>query len=268
RPPVRKLALDDQQRLWIVTSHGLWLYENGGVPVGALVPFGGEPIIKRQMASMVIDRSGQVWLGTRGWGLIRVNPRSPIVNHQLPGVSYNRLLHQAPGTVIMSTGYIVWYRWHQGQMDTTSIRDVFRGRWPHQLIIGRDEAFWGAFPYVRPNQILLWKRHPVTGDEWQVYVAMEFNEYVSMLEDRHGNIWLAGVDGRLCRVDPRTAKVDYYDIHPLSTAGASKSFSTRLYEDAFGVLWIGTQEGVARADFDSPQSDQPRFTWYTNDPMN
>ena len=83
----------------------------------------------------------------------------------------------------------------------------------------------------------------------------------SILQDRKGFMWFATADG-LNRYDGYGFKV--FRHHPKDPGSLSSSFIRTLFEDANGILWIGTQGGGLNR-FDRQTE---RFVHYRHEPEN
>ena len=70
-----------------------------------------------------------------------------------------------------------------------------------------------------------------------------------LFEDRDGDIWIAGLLGWLDRLDPRTSKIRHFPRELYGAADRPSAFATTaLYQDAGGIIWIGTSDGLHRYD--------------------
>lgn len=262
---IKKIWIDADRRLWINQIYGLYALDlKHWTPRQNPAPprFRPKRLLEKPLASMVMDQSGQVWLGTRGYGLLKINPNKPLFNHQLEGISVNQMVIHPPDLLYVSHGRINWKSWGHG-LDTTPLRTPFLGRNPNCFIITRNATFYGRFydPVKLETDLLSWNPH--TGDRMRYVFHAEFDETQPMLEDGKGRIWMAGFEGLITRLDPASGQIDYFKYRP-GHSETSKSSSTVLYEDRQGSLWVGSQEGFARTE--NPGSANPEFKWYSNNP--
>ncbi|HEX5625554.1 MAG TPA: ATP-binding protein [Saprospiraceae bacterium] len=263
---IKKLWLDSGRRLWISQIYGLYILDLKNQLPGQYTDRSRlklKRLLDNPLASMVMDQSGQIWLGTRGYGLLKINPNKPLFNHQLAGITINQMVVRPPELLYVSHGRINWKGWGYNQLDSTPLQLAFSGRNPNCLLISRKGAYYGRFydPVKLETELLTW--HPKNGNRTRYVFNAEFDETQPMLEDRNGKIWMAGFEGLLTRLDPNTGQIDYFKYRP-GQSETSKSSSTVLYEDRQGSLWIGSQVGFAKTE--NPGSGQPEFKWYSNNP--
>jgi ligand-binding sensor domain-containing protein len=70
-----------------------------------------------------------------------------------------------------------------------------------------------------------------------------------LFEDRDGAIWVGGFLGWLDRIDPRTGKVTHLPRSLFGRTDRPPAFATlALWQDAQGLIWIGTGDGLHRYD--------------------
>jgi len=263
---IKKLWIDSNRRLWINQIYGLYALDlKHWTPSKAPLHRRVTPkrLLEKPLASMVMDQSGQIWLGTRGYGLLKINPNKTLFNHQLAGISVNQMVIHPPDQLYVSHGRINWKSWDSKRLDSTALRTPFQGANPNCLLIARNATFYGRVydPVQLETDLFAW--HPHTGKRERYVFHAEFDETQPMMEDRKGHIWMAGFEGLLTRLNPASGQIDYYKYRP-GHSETSKSSSTVLYEDRQGFLWIGSQEGFAKSE--NPGSAKPEFKWYFNNP--
>jgi len=267
----RGMRIDHQGRLWIALADGLYMLDlNKEHPArGTYKPAVRRRLVESLLGSLEIDRSGQLWAGTRGFGLIKINPNKPVFHHQGEGSSFSHIIPDPSGTLIRHVfGRNRWTVVREGTMDTVPLGNLFEGMSPAHLLITRSGDYWGRFYYKNDAHTSLMVFDPATGRHHSLRLDGAFDETQPALEDRFGNVWMAGVDGLLVRIDPGTYHVDYYNFHPTAAIRSSGLPSTSLYEDHQGRLWIGSQGGFAIATFQGPRNTDPQFVSFANDPTN
>jgi diguanylate cyclase (GGDEF)-like protein len=66
---------------------------------------------------------------------------------------------------------------------------------------------------------------------------------LDLLEDRHGNVWIATDGGGLNKFNPKTGRFTKYFHSPDNPRSLSSNSTLSLEEDRNGMLWIGTWAG-------------------------
>lgn len=193
--------------LWIGTEHGLIHYDQGLSKLFTEA----DGLSRRIVRSLAMDQSGRLWVGT------------------LAGLNYLHegkfQQHRFPGD------------WEEGKI--------------RALLASRDGGMWigtvrGLNRIYQGRQIKFTKDHGLSHDE-----------VLSLLEDPSGDLWVGTAGGGLNRLnwparDPdrtRSARAEERPaiVSVLSTTnGLANNFVRALAQDAEGVLWVGTDNGLHR----------------------
>lgn len=198
----------------------------------------------RLTSAMVVDRSGIVWMGTAGWGLLKYNPN-------LQGFT------SSSGNPIAAI---------------------------HKRALNRVESFFpvnrddrgGALTFVMEDSS---QRVWVVADFYSLAVydpvtdrAREFEagrrlapvgasrRFTQIVQSEDGRIWLGGPGG-LYRLNEREDKLDFFPIPRVFKNLSGKPDITALFVDGSGVFWIGTPDmGLGRYE-----TGTGIFEWYRTD---
>ncbi len=207
------------------------------------------------LTSLAIDRSGMVLAGTHDYGVYKFNPYQQKFQHYAEGISIRRIILAPNGSIYLDSYRKLWY-----QLQGNSLKLDGLGAISSQVsnfLISRSAEHWAL-----TNKGLL-RFRPGSGPTHIPIPASIFGERQPMLEDHHGNIWLAGLKGALVRVDPRSNQVNSYNFADPTKPMQHHSLSISMYESGDGMIWIGTMEGFVKADF---SRGKPHFRWFRNLP--
>lgn len=80
-------------------------------------------------------------------------------------------------------------------------------------------------------------------------LSADSQSIISMLQDRQGFIWIGTIEGGLFRYDGR--KAVRYQNDPGNPGSLPGGRAASLYNDEFGRIWVGTDEGLARFEPES-----------------
>ena len=229
-----KIREDQYNRLWIGTK---------GVDLGGLnvfdpqtqqfINYSYDPsnpnsISHNDIRDVFIDRSGVLWIGTRGGGVNKLDLKPEKFQHVTRNPNLANTLH---GNLVFSLA-----------------EDAAGNLW-----IGTDG---GGLNSYNPGSGLFtyydMKNSAISNDS---ILAIQI--------DRTGSLWLGTKGGGLNRFDPQTAQFTVYQNNPSDPRSLSNNQVYALLQDREGRLWIGTDDGL---NLFNP-TDQT-FTRFMSDPQN
>lgn len=215
----------------------------------------------------MVDRSGNFWLGTNGFGVRKVSRRQPDFKRFMPH-------HSVYNFVALPDGRI-WpgaYRFQRvinlntGQMEPAPWAGMISTRiWLNNLCITRAQDWWMAA--VRNDRLVILKKERGSSRwvELPFEPKIQRDVPVQMLEDRRGNVWIAGNMGEVFRIRPAGNQVDTWQIDryfPAHLAHLVRQMrSTCLVEDKSGNIWLGCNYGLVRLEF---ADQEPVFRFWHN----
>ena len=249
--------VEDPDTLWIGTDRGLNRVDRRTDQVTQV----DQPVFARGVSAIAKDRSGNLWLGTRGNGLVRFDPGSSRYTTYTHDASDPRSLnHDRVAALYVDRGGGVWVatdfglsRWEPATEDFTTFSPQ-----PRRLVQYRsiaDDAS-GALWLATLSQGVH-RFDPRTGTfrlfEAELSAAHPpGHERVNSVHvDRAGTVWVATFRG-LGKLDPRDATFTSYASRP----GLPADTALGILEEDDGRLWISTPNGLSRFD--------PRAETFTN----
>lgn len=224
--------------------------------------------VKNQgLKSLLLDRSGILWLGTLGHGIYKYKIGASRFKPILPKWSLQRL------TVFNNDVIYV-----QGWRETKTLNaDGAEYPNPLQTLVGnsvtsvvlqtkRGDYWTYAFDkktlrhYTASLQLVATYHEPVN--------ATRTEQLQPMIEDSKGRVWVCGANGTLARIDPISGKLSKFVINIERNTGTQSLAQTNaFYEDGQGIFWLGTEHGFARLNFKNDGA-APEVKWYKNIPDN
>lgn len=214
------------------------------------------------------DRSGNIWASTKGYGLLKFNPRVKQFQSYVSALSPAALFQDYKGNVYMHANYFPAYRIYKLDKMSNTIQSlppgIGDGHIDHDAIIqDRQRNFWMSIfiKTEKPGRFLVkltedWKiinRYPLP-------VLDDKNFSMKIHQDEKGIIWIGGSNGTLFRFDPLTEKYTTYSYRSLMPVSGSMVENFCLYQDG-KTLWIGTQKGLIKAE---NFQTKPTFSIYKN----
>ncbi len=251
---VRALEVDRSGRLWVGTSGGgLALFDYGKRSFRAYrAADSGGGLLSDYVMSIDEDGDGILWLGCWYGGISRFDPST--------GESLGVKLGDERAYVVkaLSDGAVLAGTWGGGlyEYDSRSGRlSLSRstgaaGSLPHDVVYSlcedRSGDIWigtnggGACRLARSRRSF--GAIPASGS------GLPSGKVYAALEDSRGSIWIGVYNEGLARLDPGAGTWRRYRNDRSSARSLPNDIVNCLYEDPSGVLWAGTNGGLARFD--------------------
>jgi signal transduction histidine kinase/DNA-binding response OmpR family regulator/ligand-binding sensor domain-containing protein len=258
------LRFEDGGRLWVLEGNTLrrWRVESlrrSGPPSvewAFIDPLTKAPIFNG--LSLTIDRSGLVWLGTNGYGILKFNPEKPKFSSFLARRSQRAVFEDPDGKLFTFEGH-----------DRLYLNARFDQSIPNPwYIIAPSEI--GYFPTVFDPAGNGWGNNTTVGNLFRIDARTKAlrqfprNGY-GLIYSQKGMLLSAQEEG-LMQFDTATEQSTLFPFPRHWDIGALQSFySHQLYESADGTVWIFAFEGLIKA---VAAGEDYEFVQYKNDPEN
>lgn len=205
----------ENNEIWLATVFGLSVFDKKtGKFLDKKNPKVKSLANDSSMYSIVEDKEGMIWLGTRNKGLIRFNPQTN---------TFQRFLFSSSDTNTISSNFI-WSFFE----DKDGI-----------LWLGTSEGI---------NKVI---KNPLTGEYTFRRYPFKFgslglpgSNVWDINEDNNGNLWLATVDGSLKRFNKNTQKFRVFT----TADGLPSNVICSVLKDDHGMFWISTLNGICHFD--------------------
>lgn len=277
--------------IWLLTTKDLFGFKlpnenwgkdsaaNMGEPFFHWAPDSLQAFLPFDTYPMCIDRSGLIWIGLRGYGVLKVNPKTSRFSHIANEISVRKILLDKDGKLYNQDFLGVWYTSENTYLDRSKFDIPGTAYLPADFLISRNGNYWLKTTqlYERdPNRSLYTLRNfnPETRQSKDYEINWRQAILQPMIETKDGSIWLSGLEDMLTQVNPNTDVVTYYnsisgriiDVNVRQVPETSLENSTALYEDSNQVLWVGSEQGFSKC-IRSPNPNSPlQISNYKNNP--
>ncbi len=259
------IAIANKEHLWIFEPDSL-LKLNALDAKSAFAPIPNG----RNVTRIIQDNSGNLWLGTGGFGLLKFNPLTRQFRSYLPDHSPAMLWQDHQGRNYVHGNFNPTYQYFQLNTNENSIiplpikiadktfvhqylmQDKKGNFWIMYGIIGRFEKFLAK--YSKDWQLV--KEYPIPQSE-----LIRGLYKLKIHEDEKGNIWLGMTDGNLWKFAPMDETFTALSFKNLLPQNGSTVETFAMYQDINHVLWIGTQKGLIKI---TNLQGRPQFSIYKN----
>lgn len=214
-------------KLWIGTERGINLYVHNEDHF-VREPFPGLELANYRIRQIAEDRRGNLWLGTLGEGLLKIDRTDNSLTQYKQQPDNNLSL---PGNHIMAL----------------LVSD--RG----ELWVGTDGGGMARFDAGQERFI----RHSTQTDNPN---SLSDNRIRRLFEDSRGHIWVGTAGGGLNLFEPESGRFTRYQNDPELPLSLPAGQVSGILEDSFGTLWIGTESGLAEW-----RPDESVFVRYQHD---
>ncbi|MBK9335047.1 MAG: response regulator [Lewinellaceae bacterium] len=215
-----------------------------------------------------IDLSGNMWVGTAGFGVRKISRGKLDFKRYLPKYSIYNFCFLPDGRVWPGSQYPYHvFNLQTGLLEPAPwVAALSKDCFAYSILITQNGDWWMAA--LRHFQLILLKKDHKTNRwaEWPVSLHWLREVQVQLLEDSRGDLWVAGNKGNLVRIRPQTGRTDNWDIRSYFPENRSDHLrSTALAEDRAGNLWIGTNQGLIQVK--NPETKPTFRAWhnYNND---
>ena len=268
------LYVDEKQRLWATCANLnlLNIYDisqwQKGRPIDPMAHLLAADKIGG--LKMFRDRSGILWMATNGYGLRKYMFESEKFNHQAKGFSARRIMQTLNQGIYLRGWAESKLLQSDGQMLPDNIAPV--DQMVHDVYIAKNGDYWiiefkgnSKAHYVHQIE----RVNPITRKriKYPITFPIIYGYIGPTLEDKNGYLWFCGTGGHFVVLNPETGTLKYFKTPPSpSNPKLAGTYFTSIYEDAKGVVWIGTEIGMIEVKSSDMLKTNPVYKWYESKP--
>ena len=238
------LYYDDEGGCWLAHGPKLWQL-HGAEPVDFSRP---DWEIDRDIHCMETDRKGNIWLGTHGYGLRKINPRSKLFHPEMRGKSTWRVWRSPDGTCFWRDVSQIYY--FKPGVASDVPQPAFPELFPERnldMVFAPDGSFWMLGAPEGDNERGFLRHYSADKKLLKtIPISLKVYDYIQMAPRKDGSMWITGAAGQLIRFHPDTGGLEYFSYAHLFEKNAATAQALALAEDGNGDLWIGTKLGLVK----------------------
>jgi signal transduction histidine kinase/ligand-binding sensor domain-containing protein/DNA-binding response OmpR family regulator len=271
---VKSIVKDREGALWLPTAAMLMKFDTKTHSYRYFTndPSDPESIAHNAASSAFADQMGNIWIGTNGFGISRIDPKANrfhTLKHtnkpgsRISGFSIRSILEESKDVVWISGELL--YRWDRKNNAITSYEtssnrpDDFGNTGVWSMIKASDNTMWfatnqGLFYYDPVSSRAVLIKNGTSGNLPQRSVY-------AVYEDKRKAIWVM-TENYICRLkDIKKGIFECYRYNKKPSFG--ELVRPVMYQDEDDIFWLGTNEGFLRFN-----PTDGSFTEYMVDPTN
>jgi len=229
---IKRIQPDRLGQIWLLTGEGLYCYKGEEEGLQRFLSAGGitHSLATDPSESLLEAETGEIWCGTFGNGVYRIDPES---------FSYQHYSHNPADPESLSEN---------------SINCIFQDR-SGALWFG---TFGAGISLMNPhsNRFTLFKHNPFN----QNSLASSF--VWTICEASDSSLWIGTNAHGISRYNQRNGTYTHYNHNPFDPSSLAHSSIRKIYQDSKDRIWIGTDGG----GLDLFNPGERSFTHFRHDP--
>ena len=264
----------DNNRLLLSTGTFLWLMTPaelfGQDSLNARNAFVAIPNDGFAITKILRDKTGNIWVGTNGYGLRKFNPRVKQFAEYLPRTSLTNLYMDRQGRLYgrIQLAYSQIDRANNRVMPFLNPNLPPPDQRQRNLMQDSRGFFWVSNVNFETHENQLFK----FSTDWQLLKKCPLPAGITFgfvgnqtIEDKAGNLWIGAINGKLLHFNLQTERFQVHSYQALLPQSGADVDTHALLPEADSVLWIGTPQGLIKA---RKTPTALRFSIYKNSIIN
>ncbi|WP_400073748.1 two-component regulator propeller domain-containing protein [Zobellia russellii] len=272
---ILKMVIDSKNRLWGGTKSGLNQYR---LKTDTLLlkkhhdnSFENSSSLSSDyVRSLLIDKTGVLWIGTFGTGINKLDLNGKQFNHYLGDMRPGTLGHNIVKSIYEDSNGTLWFGTRGGL--SFLLKEESDGTFTNFRQIDRVNAAFSMNEIKVDGKKILELGNSGTQGVYQIDITtpsrnpkVTFSNKIkstvfSMCTDRFGQVWYGTYSKGLFRAKHAPYKtVENFD----SSHNFASKIIRNIVEDSKGNLWVGTGKGLNKLPADQLQEENPQFQYFS-----
>lgn len=238
---------DGEGHFWFTFKGTLWQLEPGKM----LDPANPDWAVDQDVKCFSTDRNGNIWIGTLGYGLRKINPKRRAFHTGVSNNSIWRLWRSPQGTYYWRDFTEIYtYNPVSGTQHLVAFPELLQ-TWKRDMFFEEDGVLSLLSTHKKTSKEYL----TVYGPDGALKFTYEFDinaYYYSLLKHAgDGNYWITEEGASLSCFDPRTNQLRRFDYGHIFGEKSAQVQAIAFAQDGNGDFWIGTQQGLVKCNMGS-----------------
>jgi ligand-binding sensor domain-containing protein/two-component sensor histidine kinase len=231
---ISSIVADNDKEIWFATEkHGAYLLHEDK----SVTHITKENGLKNNALTKIYqDRSGNLWIGTSGSGLVKLGTKAFTYYDNIEGLNSSAIfsiIKDKKSNLWVSTGDDGIYKYNGKEVIHFDEKTGVAGKSVRSSIIDNEDNLWFA-----TNKGLV-KYNNGNFSTYTIANGLPSNEIKTLLFDSKNRLWI-GTNGQGLSIYEDNKFTNYTK----ENGDLSHNYIHSLYEDSKGNIWIGTGDGV------------------------
>ncbi|MXV50310.1 hypothetical protein GS399_04945 [Pedobacter sp. HMF7647] len=187
------------------------------------------------------DRTGVVWIGSGGYGILKYDPEAEQFHHILSGLSHYQLLTLPSGEIITNNYQSITLGDNGPVIEDFISQGLIRKKFPKFLPLSFSRDTWGNLWYGINGGIIRYNIRDKSATRYDLPFAGTRVLPFPLYADRENTIWM-GYGSFFVSFDPFSGKFKRHSYQQ-SQQSVDYDFLQCIYQDE-NLLWLGTTSGL------------------------
>lgn len=230
-----RLMVDETGRIWIGDKDKTVLVDKSGAV--KIISSNNDEVNKMLggVNSFYTDKNGVIWIGTYGYGILKLNPEKEMFHHILPQFTTYQLATESSNEIVANSLLHITIKNEQ----LVSIDSIKGQQHSEYIAAGKNGNYWrsggGAILYCNSKSIL---------KKIELPSAFKNDTPFPLCLDSSGTLWI-GCKNNFLRYNVVSNSFKVYN-YPINQDKDIYDFVQCIYSDSGNILWLGTQNGLMR----------------------